>query len=306
MEPFHSAIVACYLYIITRHGYPPPAADTPGHLDEFSNLGFRSIELEGIRKEHLEEMHARAGQIKSKADALELKIPVFCAVLPGLASPVAREREENLELFEKGCEIAEILGAGAILDNAPLPPWQFPDGIPLTRHYDEDVLSSATIPGRLDWSVYREGLVETFRTACDMAARRNLVYQLHPCYGALVHSTDAFLLFAGEVKRDNLRFNLDTANQFFMKDNLFLSLIRLKGHVDYIHLSDNRGHRVEHLPAGKGRIDWDRFFETLERIGYGGLFGIDVGGAETEIDDLDGAYRATAGWLTEKWFGKRR
>ncbi len=32
-----------------------------------------------------------------------------------------------------------------------------------------------------------------------------------------------------------------------MKDNLALSLHRLKDHIDYIHISDNRGQKVEHL-----------------------------------------------------------
>lgn len=302
MDKFHSDIVACYLYIITRHGYPPEAAKSLDYLHEFKNLDFRSIELEGIREKHLNGVHALGSRIKAEAGSLGLNIPVFCIVLPGLSAPDGKERERNLRLFEKGCEVASLLGAEAVLDNAPLPPWQFPEGIPVTRHYDEEVLSMATLPPDLDWNLYRDGLVETFREACDIAASRNLTYHLHPCYGALVNSTDAYLLFADAVKRENLRFNLDTANQFFMKDNLFLSLIRLKDHLDYIHLSDNRGAKVEHLALGEGHIHWDRFFETLDQIGYRGLFGIDVGGAESDIADLDEAYRSSARWLTEKWY----
>ena len=305
-DQIHPEIVACYLYVITRYGYPPPAGDTRLHLGEMRQLGFRSVELEGIRKEHLGEMYERREEIRERVEELGLGVPVFCAVLPGLSSPYDHEREENLVLFEKGCMIAEALGSGAVLDNAPLPPWTFPEGIPVSRHYDEEVLANAAIPGGLVWDRYWGGLVETYRAACDIAARRGLTFQVHPCYGALVNSTDAYLLFAEAVDRNNLRFNLDTANQFFMKDNLYLSLLRLKGHIDYIHLSDNRGHRVEHLPAGEGRIDWERFFEALERTGYAGRFGIDVGGAESGVDDLDAAYRATARWLEEKWFHRQR
>ena len=305
MAVFHEDIVVCYLYSITRHGYPPVASDTLVHLDELNNLGFRSIELEGIRREHLEGVHQIREQVREKADTMGMKIPMFCVVLPGLSSPDPKERERNLELFEKGCEVARSLGARAVLDNAPLPPWKFPGGIPVTRHYDEQVLAKATIPADLDWQKYWEGLVETYRQVCDVAARSNLTYQVHPCYGALVNSTDAYLQFAGAVKKENLRFNLDTANQFFMKDNLFLSLIRLKDHIDYIHLSDNRGEQLEHLAPGKGLIHWDRFFETLDRIGYTGLFGIDVGGDESDVPDLDAAYRDSAAWLTERWFKHR-
>ncbi|MBN2460508.1 MAG: sugar phosphate isomerase/epimerase [Candidatus Cloacimonetes bacterium] len=305
MESIHAGIVACYLYVITKYGYPPPAKDTPRHLIELKALGFKSVELEGIRKEHLEEMYALRNQIKTDAETLDLKIPVFCIVLPGLSSPDTNERQQNLELFEKGCQVAEYIGAISVLDNAPIPPWSFPKGIPVSRHFDEKILANVTIPRGLQWHRYWEVLIETYRAACDLAAQRGLDFHLHPCYGALVHSTDAFLLFAENVKRDNLRFNLDTANQFFMKDNLFLSLLRLKDHIDYIHLSDNRGYCIEHLPACDGTIEWDKFFEGLDRIGFNGIFGIDVGGAETGIEDLDAAYRTTAAWLTEKWFNKR-
>lgn len=305
MERFHEDIVACYLYTITKHGYPPVAKDAPLHLEEFSQLGFTSIELEGIREEHLNGMFAQRKELKEQADQLGLKVPVFCTVLPGLCSADQKEREENLLQFARGCEVAETLGSTMVLDNAPIPPWQFPEGIPVTRHYDDEILSSASIPADLKWDVYWDALVETFREVCDIAASHKLSYHLHPCHGALVNSTDAHMLFADAVKRDNLKFNLDTANQYFLKDNLFLSLLRLHDQIDYIHISDNGGARVEHLAVGDGSIHWDRFFETLDRIDYKGSFGIDVGGAESHVGNLDQAYRDAAEWLENKWFKHR-
>lgn len=302
MEPVHPDIVACYLYTITRHGYPPDAAGTHDYLEEFRALGYRNIELEGIREDHLGRIHSMRGEIRDHAERLGLKIPAFCAVLPGLASPDPKEREKNLLLFEKGCETAVALGARIVLDNAPIPPWQFPEGIPVTRHYDAEVLKVATLSPGLEWNSYREGLVQTYREACDIAAAGGLEYHLHPCTGVLLLSADAFLLFSGEVKRENLKFNLDTANLYFMRENLPLEVIRLEGQVGYIHISDNRGDRVEHLEPGRGTIPWDAFFETLDRTGYDGLFGIDVGGAESDVPDLEEAYRTSAGWLYNRWF----
>lgn len=302
MKRFHKDIVAAYLYTITKHGYPPNAGDASTHLDEFAKLGFTSIELEGIRKEHLNGVFAQKDELKEKADSLGLKVPVFCTVLPGLCSADEKERLENLEQFARGCEIASALGSRIVLDNAPIPPWKFPEGIPVTRHYDDEVLSAASIPAELNWDVYWEALVETFRQVCDIAASFQLSYHLHPCHGALVNSTDAHLLFAQAVKRDNLKFNLDTANQYFLRDNLFLSLLRLHEHIDYIHISDNGGSKVEHLAVGEGSIHWDRFFETLDRVNYKGIFGLDIGGAESHVPDLDAAYRDAASWLESKWF----
>jgi sugar phosphate isomerase/epimerase len=298
---YPSAITCCYLYPITKYGYPPPAEHTVRYLEEMKALGFRSIELEGIRKPHLTAMYEQRFAVKEALERLELDLPYFCVVLPELSDVKREVRDEFLLLFEKGCEIAQTLGASGVLDNAPLPPYVFPENVPVVRHYEEDILMTAAFPADLEWNVYWNGLVDTYRTACDIAAEYGLTYQLHPCMGVLCATTDGFLTFYEAVGRDNLRFNLDTANQYVMKDNLALSLRRLAGKIDYIHVSDNRGHRVEHLEPGEGAIPWDVFFRELEEIGYQGRFGIDVGGHESEVGDLDAAYRNTAAWLMQRW-----
>jgi sugar phosphate isomerase/epimerase len=295
-------IVCAYLYVITKYGYPPPAKDTIKYLDEMKSLGFSSIELEGIREEHLLEMYEIKDDVKKKLDELNLYVPYFCAVLPGLTSHVEKERNKQLELFEKGCEIASLFGAKGILDNAPLPPYVFPKDIPIVRHYSEDVIASAFFPNDLSWNKFWDYMLNTYRTACDIAAKYKLTYQMHPSIGVLSANTDGFLYFHDSVKKDNLKFNLDTANQFVMKDNLALSLRRLKNHIDYIHLSDNRGFNVEHLPAGEGEINWSVFFETLDQINYKGYIGLDIGGEESDVEDIEKAYTSTAKWLTDKYF----
>lgn len=288
---FDPRITCCYLYPITKYGYPPKADGTLAYIDEMASLGFASIELEGIRREHLLEVYGQRSEIQKKMASLGLQLPYFCAVLPGLSSPDPGVRDENFGLFEKGCETARCLGAKGILDNAPLPPYQFPGDIPVVRHYDEESLQRAFLPKDFSWSAYWDLLIDTFRTLCDIAAGYGLTYQLHPAVGVLSSTTDGFLYFHDRVKRDNLRFNFDTANLFAVKENLSLALMRLEGLVDYIHISDNRGRKVEHLAFGDGGIDWKTFFETLTRVGFTGHFGIDIGGSESGVRDLDHAYK---------------
>ncbi len=298
---FNERIVCTYLYTITKYGYPPPARDTLRYICEMKELGFKSIELEGVREPHLREMYELRHQIQDSLEKLDLRLPFFCAVLPGLTAPDKAERKRQLRLFEKGCEIAEMLGAEGILDNAPLPPYLFPEDIPVVRHYEERVLASASFPAKLSWRDFWIYLVETFREACDIAAGYGLTYQLHPSVGVLCANTDGFLYFRDAVKRDNLRFNLDTANQFAMKENLPLALRRLEGFIDYIHLSDNRGQKVEHLKLGDGAINWKAFLDALDAIDYGGYIGLDIGGNESAVKDLDEAYTSTAKWLESNW-----
>ncbi len=295
------SIVCSFLYVITKYGYPPPPEQTAAHLAEMKALGFQSVELEGIRREHLLAVYDRRHELADQVRLLELAVPYFCIVLPGLASASGPEREQNLQLFRQGCEVASLLGATGVLDNAPLPPYIFPDDIPIVRHFDEEVLQAGTLPRDLAWSAYWVDLVTTYRTACDIAGEFGLTYNLHPCLGVLAATTEGFLYFRDAVKRDNLRFTVDTANQFVQKDNLALSLRRLASCLDYIHLSDNRGKQVEHLAPEQGAINWNIFFETLDLIGFKGRIGIDVGGAESGVADLEEAYRQTAAWLAGRW-----
>jgi sugar phosphate isomerase/epimerase len=294
-------LICCYLYTITKYGYPPPAADTLKYIKEMYHLGFRSIELEGIREKHLLEVYGLREQIKAELESLQMQIPYFCAVLPGLSSADKAERKKNIILFENGCETAAFLGAKGILDNAPIPPYQFAAEIPVTRHYDEDIITQARFPENLSWKKFWKEIIETFQHLCDIAGEKGLTYQLHPSLGVLSASSEGFLYFYDAVNRPNLKFTIDTANQFLMKENLSLALIRLAGHVDYIHLSDNNGLRMEHLGPGEGKIRWDDFFRTLNKIKYKGYLGLDIGGEESVVEDLDDAYRSAMAWVEDKW-----
>lgn len=299
-------ITCCYLYPITKYSYPPDVNNTLKYIQEMSLLGFSSIELEGIRAKHLLKIHSMSKDIRKKIDEMNMKVSYFCAVLPGLSSLDEKEVNKNLAFFEMGCETALSIGAKGILDNAPLPPYQFPAEIPITRHYGEDVLHYVNFPKGFDWKVFNDRLVNTFRTLCDIANRFNLTYQLHPAIGVMASTADGFLKFYDEVKRDNLRFNFDTANLFAQKEVLNLSLYKLKGLIDYIHISDNGGFCVEHLPIGKGKIIWEKFFEALDKTGFDGSFGIDIGGEESKIDDLDSSYKNAADFLENNWFSHHR
>lgn len=303
---FNNNIVCAYLYAITKHGYPPPVDNYLIQIEEMANLGFQTIELEGIREENLEEVYRIKNDIREKLEALQITVPHFCAVLPGISSLNDKVRKEQIKLFEKGCEIAIAIGARSVLDNGPLPPFTFEKDIPITRHYDSTALTNAYIPKNLDWEKYWSNLVNTLRTLCDIASDYKLTYQLHPAEGVLCSTTDSYLYMHDAVGKDNLRFTFDTANQFAVKENLSMALHRLKDHIDYIHISDNSGERIEHLEIGKGNINWDIFFETLYVIGYNGEFGIDIGGNESAVSDLDSAYLNSAKYLEENYFNKKK
>ncbi|MCX6170281.1 MAG: sugar phosphate isomerase/epimerase [Ignavibacteriales bacterium] len=298
---YNKKIICCYLYPITKYGYPPPAENTNKYLEEMHALGFTSVEIEGIREPHLLQVYEQRDEIKKKLDKLKLNVPYFCAVLPELSSMDENIRNHNIELFEKGCEIASLFNAKGILDNAPIPPYEFPKGIPILRHYSNEVLNAASYPADFSWQKFWDGLIPTFKTLCDIADKYNLTYQLHPATGVITDSAETFLDFYNAVNKENLKFNLDTANLFAHSEDPTTSLKRIKDHVSYIHLSDNRGSKVEHLAVGKGKINWKEFLKTLHEIEYDGDIGIDIGGEESIVDNLDDAYKNAAEFLESNW-----
>lgn len=297
MKRYSERIVCCYLYIISKYGYPPPPEKTIQYIDEMAALGFESIELEGIRDKHLTWMYENRIETKNKIDSLNLKVPYYCTVLPGLGSIDEKEIEKNLELFELGCKTAQVFGSKGVLDNAPLPPYQFPEDIPIVRHYEDNIIMNAGFPKDLKWNDYWIILTETYRTACKIAANYDLEFHMHPCMGVLSATTDGYINFANSVNCSNLKFNLDISNQYIQKDNVILSILRLIDHISYIHISDNRGIKVEHLSIGSGVINFEEIFNTLSRENYKGNIGIDIGGSESDVEDIDRAYIDSADWI---------
>lgn len=299
MGLFSRQVTCAYLYPITLYGYPPDIRDTVKHIEEMAGMGFRSIELEGIGPSNIQYLHQHHEAIGEALTKYNCSLPVLCLVLPQLGAADTNRQAESLEWFEMGCEVAKKLGANGVLDNGPLLPLEYPADAPILRHYSEELLNNLGLPAGFVWEDYHASLVDTFRKACHIAAKYQLLYHLHPCEGSLITGADSFLHFAGAVNCSNLFFNMDTANQFYFRDNLPLSVLRLAGKISYIHISDNTGSKVEHLVPGDGNIYWNSFFEALQSVNFKGDFGIDVGGAESGIRDMKTAYLRSAAWLQE-------
>lgn len=299
MGLFTRQVTCAYLYPITLYGYPPDIRDTVKHIEEMARMGFRSIELEGIGPSNIQYLHQHQDAIGEALTRYDCSLPVLCLVLPQLGAADAARQAESLEWFEMGCEVAKKLGAKGVLDNGPLLPLEYPANAPILRHYSEELLNNLGLPVGFIWKEYQASLVNIFRKACNIAAKYQLLYHLHPCEGSLITTADSFLNFADAVNCSNLFFNMDTANQFYFRDNLPLCILRLAEKISYIHISDNGGNKVEHLAPGDGNIYWNSFFEALQSVNFKGNFGIDVGGAESDIRDMETAYLHSATWLQE-------
>lgn len=109
---FDRHITCAFLYSITRYGYPPDAEHMVTYVHEMADLGFQSIELEGIGEAHLKTVYKHRKEIKQALEDRGLALPVFCTVLPGIASPQGEIAQKSLDLFKTGCELGAYFGAG--------------------------------------------------------------------------------------------------------------------------------------------------------------------------------------------------
>ena len=55
----------CWLYAISKYGYPPSIEDTFRVIEEAANLGFHYMEMEGVRARNMKEVSQPRNAIKA-------------------------------------------------------------------------------------------------------------------------------------------------------------------------------------------------------------------------------------------------
>jgi sugar phosphate isomerase/epimerase len=87
-------------------------------------------------------------------------------------------------------------------------------------------------------------------------------------YPYILVSVADFEMFFDEIDFD-MRMVLDVAHSSLQNETLdFISSFPEK--IMHVHVSDNHGVSDDHLPIGKGSIDWQKSIGALKDIGFGG------------------------------------
>lgn len=77
---------------------------------------------------------------------------------------------------------------------------------------------------------------------------------------------------------------LDTGHANLSGD-IYRVLYKLSGHLQFLHANDNNGLKDEHLPPGKGTIDWRRLVHELSEVDFQGALILELMG-QPERDPL--------------------
>ena len=117
-------ISCCWLFAISKYGYPPSLPNTHRALEEMEALGFKHAELEGVGEENLRAVYDARQELKKRCEDLGLTIVNFCPVLPDLVHPEKARRIHALDLFKLGVETASFFGCEMVQTISSARPWR--------------------------------------------------------------------------------------------------------------------------------------------------------------------------------------
>jgi sugar phosphate isomerase/epimerase len=287
-----------YLYTIFKFGYPHSVDDALRSFPEIQQLGFRFIEMEGLGRNNLEEVYKRRAEIRRALDDFGLHVHNFCVVDPAMTSLDAKNRNAALERFRLGCEIAATFDTETLHLASYSPPVEYLQTAPYELRgeaYTFENVIHLRLPDGFDWAKVWEVQVISARYCADLAAEYQRVVLMEPRIGEVICSPDSLLRLIEHVDRPNLKANLDTGHFSAQRENVVLSVAKLKGHFANVHVADNDPRNSGHVPIGDGSIDWKGFLLALHQGGYSGYLGLDLGASTSLIAD----YKRSAERLLE-------
>ena len=289
-------ISCCWLYAISKYGYPVPVRDIPAALREMAALGFHFVELEGASADdNLLELREHRQEIKDLCAELGLQVINFCPVIPELVSLDDAERRRGQELFQVAVELASFFGCTTIQADSYTPPLRFLGERPYKEMLNYGIEFRIAIDPAFDWNRQWAVLVETFRYCSAQARAVGLPFCLEPRVGEMISNTDALLRLMDHVAAPNFGAVLDTAHQHAQKEILPLSVEKLGSRILYLHVADNDGKVNDHKALGEGTVDWTGIFTALKKHGFTGYIAIDIG----RLPDMDDAMRRSIAYLQD-------
>jgi sugar phosphate isomerase/epimerase len=286
-------ISCCWLYAISKYGYPPSISDTYQALKDMQKLGFKYVELEGVRKENLKAVYKEKEKLKAFCQDVGLEVINFCPVLPDIVSLDKEKRKEAHDLFDLAIEISRFFDCKTIQLDSFSPPLEFIGEAPYKDMVNFGLKLQVQVDLNFSWNKLWDVVVETFKLANQKAKNAGLKLCLEPRVGEIISNTDAFLRLMDHINDDNFGIVLDTGHQHAQKEILPLSVEKLGKQIFYLHVSDNDGKTNKHLALGRGTIDWEGVFAAMKKFEYEGYVAIDVG----RVPDLDNQYKESIEYL---------
>lgn len=287
-------ISCCWIYAISKYGYPPSLKNTYRALKDMRDMGFRYMELEGFKTENTRCIFDHRFELKRFCDDLDIHLLNFSPILPELLAEDPDIRERGMDDFKRSLEIAEHIGAQSVQVDSFTPPLTFKSPKPYTGNtFEYDQVYEVEIDYEFSYPKFYDHLVEVFKQCAILAKAAGKKLIVEPRVGENIYSTDSFLRLYEHVAENNFGVVLDAAHLNAAKEILPYSVEKLGTHIFSVHAADNDGRSNVHLQVGKGTIDWEGVLVALKKHGFSGYIALDV----ANVPEIDQAYRNSRDYL---------
>ncbi|MBP7933322.1 MAG: sugar phosphate isomerase/epimerase [Phycisphaerae bacterium] len=254
-------------------------------IDTVGGLGFDGIELIVNAREDMKTVWAGESldRIRSRLDRHKLQVSqfvLFQPVVPGLASPEKRVRDENVGAFEAGCRIAAKLNAPIIDIVSPWPTGYGAEHGYLPRFYEmsnpgRDDKFHIGIADDFEWSKVWSDFVETTRECVRLAGSLGLKMTIEHHTHCLIHDATSFMWLCEAVGDRNLGYNLDAGWTLSQREYPPLAIHKVGPRLMNLHMRDIDGQMRRFPPFGTGVMDHKAIVEACRKIHFNGFFSIE-------------------------------
>jgi sugar phosphate isomerase/epimerase len=228
-------------------------------LTPIAHAGFRALEI-STAPHHLDGSDIRSLEaVRDRMAWLGLRPHSLHAPFGhdlNLTSPDAGQRHEALEKLVRAADALQILGGTHYVIH--------PGGEDQRWIWERDA--------RLGYSV--EGLTSVWRACRERGLTLVVETPLPHLLGG--QPTD-FAWILERLPVEGTGVCLDTSHAS-LGGFLFDVIERFGARLVHVQASDNHGATDDHLPPGDGVIDWPAVLSALERVGYEGVFMLEVAG----------------------------
>ena len=254
---------------------------TRDHLVHIAAHGFEAVELFATRA-HFDyhDDHARAQLAEWLSDTrLQLHsvhAPAFEALRHGRWVGALSNASSNES--RRRAAIAEAEAALALVAHVPFQYLVTHIGVPMTE------AGSAA-------DNQRHAARRSVEDLAALAAKVNVRVAVEVIPNSLSSASDLLDLIEEDLDGLDVGVCLDYGHAHLMGD-VGEAIETLSGHLLTTHVHDNDGKRDDHLVPFAGSIDWDAAMMSTQKIGYDGIFMLEVGDTGDPVDVLRRSVKA--------------
>jgi inosose dehydratase len=145
------------------------------------------------------------------------------------------------------------------------------------------------VKGKSDDKLATEEVFEYIRKLAKEAEKREVTLAIKPHVGASVYNTATLVQMLEEIDSPGLGANIDTLHIFRAREDAAVTVKKLGKRLVHVHLREypdvadrqNYEATAEEEIAGRGGVDFPKFFKSLKAADYQGAMDLDVIGAFT-------------------------